>query len=285
MSNTTGYNSPNTPELSAITQVSWTLTDDDGDHTFTTTDSAYFPISSGDNEICLTAADFGIEFLAGEAYILAYTVTAGSDYSPSPLSFDFPCCGGSVTSNLATNFSIQQATGCLSLTFTDSTGLYNADTNPGGYGTPNPAYGDIVSTLITFVLSNGNTVNIDTFVPTADVPYVNITAAELGYSGTITDQIATVTYSVYVAGECRVGYKSTKVLFSCNTETCINAKIATVLENDCSCDSGGENQTDLVFNMQMQLDSIKRVVTKNAGCVDGQIESLYLKCQSECSNC
>lgn len=287
LSNLTGYNSPNVPNLIDITQVSWTLTDDDGSHTFTTTDSAYFPNSAGDNEICLTADDFGIEYVAGEAYTLAYTVTAGGiDYSPADLTFDWPCCGSSVVSNLATNFSVAQAIGCASITLTDTTGLYNASTNPGGYGSPNPTYADISSTLISIVLSNGNTVNITTFIPTANVPYLVIQAADLGYtSATIPDQIATISYSVYKNSLCRIGYKSSGVLLSCNTETCINAKIASTLDNDCSCDEGGSTQTDFVFNMQMTLDNIKYAVTRNIGCVDGKIEALYSKCSGGCSDC
>lgn len=46
------------------------------------------------------------------------------------------------------------------LTLTDTTGAYNASTNPGGYGAPNPAIADNTGTLLTFTLPDLSPVEI-----------------------------------------------------------------------------------------------------------------------------
>lgn len=288
-SNTGGYGAPN-PTIPDIVSVDFVITDSNATD-WSYLSASYTPSANGDRHICLTEGDFvngmdTLDLVAGQSYTLTYTVNYSGDSFSIQKDFTFPCCGNAITSNLATNFTIQQNIGCGSFVFTDTTGTYNAQTNVGGYGTPNPAYADITSTAITFVLSNGQTVTIDTFVPTQSVPYITIQAVDLGYSGVVPDQIMEVTYSVYVAGDCRVGYKKSSVLLSCNTETCINNKIQSVLNGDCACLDDNCNQTDLVFNMLMELDVLKIAATRNMSCINGKIEALYRKCSGGgCTNC
>lgn len=67
-------------------------------------------------------------------------------------------------------------TGCLGLTFTDTTGVYNATTNAGGYGAPNQE-----ATTI-----NASTISI--YAPNSTVPYVITFVVE---TGNITSAIIT----------------------------------------------------------------------------------------------
>lgn len=290
VSNTGGYGTPN-PEIADIVKINFTINDGTDDYLYE--DVPYTPNTAGTASICLQAANFlnggtPLELVPGASYSLTYSVFIDGVVDPYEIErgFVFPCCGDAITSNLATNFSIQQNVGCAAIVFTDTTGSYNASTNQGGYGAPNPAYADITETLIVFTLSNGTEVEYDGFIPTANTPYVTITASELGYTGLIPDQIMGVTYSVYVEGDCRVGYKSTSVLLSCQTETCINNQIQSVLQEDCSCSDDNCSNTDRVFNMLMTLDVLKVAATKNIGCIDGKIEALYQKCNGGgCSSC
>lgn len=288
LSNQSGYGSPN-PELAEIVSIDFVITDSDAvDWEYSEAD--YSPNAAGNSTICLEAENFvngsdTITFEPGATYTLTYIVHfSGSDYTLEE-EFTFPCCGNPTTSNLATAIAIQQNIGCGSFVFSDVTGAYHATNNPGGYGSPNPAYADIVSTLITFVLSNGDTVNITTFIPTAADHSITIQASDLGYTTMIPDQIIGVTYSVFVDGDCRVGYKNTTALFYCQTESCINAKIASALNEDCACDGDVNANTQVVWEMLMELDTIKYAASKNMSCVDGAIESLFARCGAGCSNC
>ena len=51
-------------------------------------------------------------------------------------------------------------TGCFGFTFTDTTGVYNVTTNPGGYGTPNMDSTDV------------NTATISVYAPGSTIPYI-----------------------------------------------------------------------------------------------------------------
>lgn len=53
-----------------------------------------------------------------------------------------------------------------SVVLDDSTGAYNVSTNPGGYGAPNPATGDIVKALVLVTYLGGGS----TYVPVTDIP-------------------------------------------------------------------------------------------------------------------
>lgn len=279
-SNLTGYGSPN-PEISSIISVSFVIVDGNGDD-WTYTDADYRPNSDGDSTICLQASDFvgggseTIEFVAGATYTFFYNVSfSGSDYQVLK-EFVFPCCGSAVVSNLATNFAVEENPLGASIVFADTTSNYGGD---------NPDYDDISSTTITFELSNGDTVVIDSFIPTAEENSITLQAADLGYTTQIPDQIMNVTYAVYVTGDCRVGYKNRGILLHGLTTECIASKIGSVLENDCSCDNENGDNVDYVMNLNFQLAALQITAYRNIGCIDGKIEALYKKCTGGCSSC
>jgi len=288
VSNPTGWGFPN-KEISEIVSVDFTITDSNGDD-YEYTNAAYTPNADGTATICLAASNFlnGTDELVwqpGATYQFQYVVNFEFTKRTLQDEFTFPCCGSSLTTNLATNIAVEQLIGCASFVFSDVTGVYNEDYNPGGYGGPNPDYDDIDNTVISITLANGETVDITTFVPTAENHSITIQATDLGYTSLIPDQIIGITYSVYAGGLCRIGYKSTNVLFYCQTEACINSKIAQVLTVPCGCDGDEANTVNNITDMLFELDAIKIVAAKNMSCVDGRIEALLQKCKAGCSTC
>lgn len=68
---------------------------------------------------------------------------------------------------LQVEFSVDQSSDCDTLTFTDTTGVFDAGTNPGGYGAPNPADTDITDVRFEFLLPGETTARVvdTTFLP------------------------------------------------------------------------------------------------------------------------
>ena len=132
---------------------------------------------------------------------------------------------------------------CRSLYISELTGVYNAETNTGGWGAPNAVTGDILHSKIIVTFPNGTTiVEIEdpTGFPTSDDEFVyEITAAVLGGTS-IADGLYQIEYIVYNNNDDEVTYTtgSQYFLFTCNTQCCVDqlfAKIAT--DDDCSCNS------------------------------------------------
>ncbi len=165
-------------------------------------------------------------------------------------------------------------TGCFGFTFTDTTGVYNVTTNPGGYGAPNVESNDIngatisiytpgstVPYIITFVITTGN---IDSAIitnpdgTTNDVTTDVVTTQGLSFpfstafgsdsllidetwiDGTenesITDGVYTVVYEVTDGTN---SYNTTTYpLSTCNACCCITKAYAN-LKSGCGCNDNG----------------------------------------------
>lgn len=278
--NPDGYGGINFPAISDITSVDFIITDSD-EVEWTFTDAPYLPNAAGTSTICLNGDDFEfdgdtLEFAPGATYTLTYRLNVGSGTALEVSDeFVFPCCGDAVASNLGTDFSIEELTGCTSIKFTDTTGTYNASTNPGGYGTPNPAYTDITETLIRFTFNDGRVVDITDFIPTSSVPYVTINNQTLGFgTDEIPSQVVTIAYYVYKAGKCRIGYATSQVLLRCQLENCIAAQAAILLGNS-YCD---QKQIDSVMAQIWKYNQLVIASQGQISCVVGEAEKLYKKC-------
>lgn len=166
-------------------------------------------------------------------------------------------------------------TGCLGFTFTDTTGVYNVTTNPGGYGAPNPVSNDVngatisiytpgstVPYIITLVITTGNidsaiitnpdgtTDDITTDVVTTQglvFPLDSTTGNgpllidETWIGGTedesITDGVYTIVYEITF--EDTTTYNTTVYTLSkCNACCCISKAYANLSAN-CGCDDNG----------------------------------------------
>lgn len=101
---------------------------------------------------------------------------------------------------LQIQYNIETIPDRLSINFIDTTGSYSSG-NLGGYGTPNPFVGDIVSSQITITKRNGTTYSINPFpsLPTTDSSLkYSIPATLFGYTSgqKIEDGLYEVGYSV-----------------------------------------------------------------------------------------
>lgn len=293
ITNPTGYGyPPNYPSLSDIVSTEFFIVDENSKE-WSYADSGYLPNADGSSGICLRQENFTnssetLTFVKGQTYTLYYNLILADSSSEEVYgSFVFACCGAAITSNLATDFTAEEVQGCGSFDFTDTTGAYNADTNTGGYGNPNPSYDDITETEIVIVTNKGTTTITD-WKPTAESQTLNINAHTLGFpSDVITDQIVTITYSVYTAGKCRVGYKQSDVLFDCQTVACIAKKSAILLNSACNeCGTDEQAEVDYVLQMKYEYEVIKTSADNgDFDCIQGDIEKLYKQCSSNCNGC
>ena len=165
-------------------------------------------------------------------------------------------------------------TGCFGFTFTDTTGVYNVTTNPGGYGAPNLVANDATEAtisiytpgstipyVITFVLETGNidsaiitnpdgtTDDITTDVVTdqglsfpfsTDFSSDSLLIDETWIGGTEDESILDGVYTiVYEVTDGSLEYNTTVYTLSkCNATCCITKAYAN-LKSGCGCDDNG----------------------------------------------
>lgn len=135
------------------------------------------------------------------------------------------------------SFEICQSSTCGSLIFKETTGAFNANTNPNGWGAPNEDTTDALTAELAIQLADGSTYTIDlkatTFFPTTDTTFEYlINGSDIGYDGQIDDQIISFTYTVTTSTET---YTQTVVQgFYCQAECCVN-KMFVDLDFECDC--------------------------------------------------
>ena len=187
---------------------------------------------------------------------------------------------------MGVNFEVTEETGCRSLLFTDTTGTYNAETNTGGYGTPNPDYSDIGSTLIVATLDNGQVVEIDDFIPTAEEPSYTITGSVLGYGdNVIAPQVVNIQYYIYTTAECQIAYKQADVLLICALKKCIVGKGQELLADcDSPCCNGAE-KTNRIIDLIFRFEAMLIAATRAINCVRQEVKDLWNNCKADCPDC
>ncbi len=165
---------------------------------------------------------------------------------------------------LILNFNLCESGGCNSLTFSELTGLYNAESNTTGYGTPNPDIGDATAAVLTVTLASGDSYDIDLF-ETGNFPTTNssieyeINPTEIGYASLddlIDDQIITFTYTVTIDDE-EYTQVVVKALY-CQVQCCVNTMFVE-LDFTCDCSVDETNKALKAFAM---LQGLKQA----AGC-------------------
>lgn len=286
VNNPTGYGGPNVP-ISEIASVDISLTINGITYAYLGA-GGYLPTAGGSNSICLKAADFvngsnSLVYEKGGVYTIEYCVNlddSSSSVCADGQDFIFPCCGDAITSNLGTNFTITEKLGCSSLDFKDTTGTYSLS-NPGGYGSPNPQYSDIDSTLIKITLADGTVKEIIDFIPTALNQVKNINASALGYGdGIVPPQVVSIEYSVYAAGGCRIGYKKIKVLLHCALRNCIVSKGKSTLVTNCGSCTNGEVQ--VTISLIHRYEMLLLASYDNIDCIQNEVDALYEECKKYC---
>lgn len=176
---------------------------------------------------------------------------------------------------LSVGFDIIQNSGCGSLVFTD-TSVYGE-----GSSGNIPSYSDVGSTKLEFYFANGRVVTITTFIPTAEVPYLTLYAADLGFTDIIPDQeVPGVVYTIYDHDGNVLGTRSSPYLFSCNFLSCFYGQVTRVIDDTCCT----KTDLDRLTEMWLRFIGIQAAFEQNAGCMAGAIETLSAECAKFCSN-
>jgi hypothetical protein len=143
-------------------------------------------------------------------------------------------------------FSICQESNCDAFSFTENTGVYNAITNPTGWGAPNELTTDATAATLLITGPDGTVyTTIDLFAtgsfPKSDSTSVSIAASTLSSSlTTFTDGLWEMTYTVTTG---TTTYTETQTFFLyCQVSKCVNNLIAGLDMNDCHCDVDSVNK-------------------------------------------
>lgn len=157
----------------------------------------------------------------------------------------------SVTTNLQLGIHLCQTNNCKTLKLSETTGVYNISTNPGGWGSPNPIIGNATRVRIEVLTPSTTTYNFDsdpgdpdyfpallplgTYFPddTGTLEF-QLTASNLG--GSVADGIYSVTYKVYgtISGNDYIETVTQTFLLTCNIRCCIDKLFSIASQSDCS---------------------------------------------------
>jgi len=156
------------------------------------------------------------------------------------------------------SFEICQSGGCNSLIFKETTGAYNAETNPNGWTDAelvNPTVADL-----TILQADGTSSTID-LLATGDFPTTDTTLeyeilpTQIGYSSDddqILDQIITFTYTVTT--DTGTYTQVISQAFYCQVQCCVNTMFVD-LDFDCECQ---KDQIDLALKAFAMLQGLKQ---------------------------
>lgn len=141
---------------------------------------------------------------------------------------------------LELKFSICQSGDCLSFEFTEETGIYDVNSNAGGWGTPNITIGEVIAAELVITTPTGGAV-IDIYPIFPDSTGLQIHTVNATSLGTaLIDGLYTVVYNVYndVLGVQTLAATTTKIfLLSCTIKCCVDKLVAKVASCGCDCDS------------------------------------------------
>lgn len=190
--------------------------------------------------------------------------------------------------DLALKFNVCIKENCGKIVISDTTGNYNVDSNPGGWGTSNPDANDIVEASITCIFPSGA---IEVF-PIQDVLHAQSETALpfelLVFENEELDGIYEYTYTVS-DGEEETSFTITKFSL-CNVRCCIDklwAKAALGLTiQDCNC--GGK--TELYCQKATQAEALYKAIIAAASSGKDLVRNELLKklqriCSLENCNC
>lgn len=175
------------------------------------------------------------------------------------------------------------ANNCRTIKFSDGSGLYNATSNPTGWGNPNLTLGAVTDTHIYITLPDGTTtVDIEDPVglPDDDTAFeYEIDAADLDSARTtIQDGLYQVEYTV-TDGTTLYTTGKKYYLLTCNSECCVGklfARIATL--DDCACDS-------TIIKNALYANALLKGMEANKNCGDRDaIENILEKLNKICNS-
>jgi len=144
------------------------------------------------------------------------------------------------------NFNIKESDNARELSFTETTGTYNASTNPGGWGAPNPVTTDVTATATLSILPPSITtpIVIDLFpssFPTTDTAQTLVIRSQdlgLGTDIILPDGLWEMTYTVIdTVANPDVTYTNDQTIFvSGQARCCVYGLLASADISCCDCD-------------------------------------------------
>ena len=188
---------------------------------------------------------------------------------------------------LTLGFEICETDNCSSLKFTDTTGAYNASSNPSGYGSTvnNTTSGASATLAITLADGTLNTITLTGFPTTDTTKVFTIDASDLGYSSSseIKDQIVTALYTVTFA-DTSISTQTITVALYCQVDCCVKSM---VLDLDVDCGDCFNASKGKVTDAYLMLQGLKYAANcGNATVFNKVLTQLNKLClNSNCSNC
>ncbi len=141
------------------------------------------------------------------------------------------------------SFEICESSNCNNLSFKETTGAYDVDSNSTGWNTPNTSTDDATGATLTITMASGTSYVIDLFAtgnfPTTDTGFIyDIINTDIGLAltDTIPDQIITFLYTVTTATDTYT--QTIQQSFYCNVNCCVNSMF---LDLDFECNSCGKD--------------------------------------------
>lgn len=189
---------------------------------------------------------------------------------------------------LELDFSLEESDDSSSVRITDTTGVYNATSNKGGWGAPNHAIGTATAATITFkkrsddgTFTTYNAVDVYNDLPSNAEGFINISAEDAGFGvdSVFPDGIYELTYTV--SGVDGTAYTVVEVfsfyliggICCCYTEAALN-----VANCSCGCDKIEESFIELDRKMRLLQCAIRK---GDYTLIQNYINSLTRLC-SEC---
>jgi len=175
---------------------------------------------------------------------------------------------------------------CSTLSFTETTGVYNATTNPYGYGAPNTTIANAVSGSL--VITTPDLVNYTISIPPSNNPNLSTTIvlANLGGRTSVEDGFWNFAYTVTDVSANQFAVQQ-GYYFYCQAECCV-AKLLTKIDlDDCMCNKQNTKDLDNYTKARTLLQSLKNA----ASCLNNvnylKIKALLEKiCRnSNCKTC
>jgi len=187
-------------------------------------------------------------------------------------------------SNLFVDFNILQSDNAREFKFYETTGAYDANDNPGGYGTPNDTTGDVTSALLKVTPPGGTEVTLDllvlsSFFPTTDKTKefsIKSQDLSLGQDIQFADGAWTFKYEIEAPNEATTVINNQTILISGKARCCVYGLLADV--DLCDCDG-----TDLA--RALEAYTYYRAAVACAACGDASKFADILKIIDKYCNC
>ncbi len=193
--------------------------------------------------------------------------------------------------------SIQKASDCSKITVFDKTGAFDANTNPGGYGAPNPDISEVTAAKLEVTFPGASApINIDVLptLPTLTNVGFDITITGLGLTGdSLPDGLYTINYVLdgiqIFPPDIQVAFSASvlcQIVLLCAAECCVDKEIAALALLACDCKSNSE-RIEQIFLADVLLDGANSAACcGDIECFDQAVELLTAICEdTNCNTC